>query len=130
MSTIAATAGQLELKEIQEYWEKQSPATREGVIVFSALLLVTLLILVWAIFFRKSGRPRRSRHSRALASRAHDHNPAPPKADRSSSAGDSALPRESRKERRRRRARRPLNPTLAQTGGLPPIRGEDTSQTS
>jgi hypothetical protein len=128
MSKTLALLADVELNDIRDHWQKVSPGTREGVIVFGALLLVTILVLLWAVFFRKSERHRRSRHQRDQVLPGLDKNRGAQKAD--SSAGGPARPPERRKERRRRRAHRPLNPTLAQTGGLPPIRGEDSSEPS
>jgi hypothetical protein len=53
-----------------------------------------VLIVIWAVFFRKRGlhRPRKHRHHR--------------------------------------RVRRQLNPTLAQTGGLPPVRERESPTAS
>jgi len=62
-------------------------------VVFGAAILVTLLALVWIVFFRKGAR-HRHRHRR-------------PQGDR----------------------QRLLNPTLAEVGGLPPLRENgETSQ--
>lgn len=54
-------------------------------VVFGAAIVVTLLALVWIVFFRKNARHRRHR-------RLHGN------------------------------GQQPLNPTLAQVGGLPPLR--------
>src|SRR2546426_274634 len=42
-------------------WRKMEPGTREGLLVFTALVLVILLSVIWAVYFRK---PRRRRHHR------------------------------------------------------------------
>jgi len=73
------------------------------------VLLVTALVLVaglvWAMFLR---RPARDRRARFLSD-------APP----STSSGR-------RHRRHRRREHRPTNPTLAETGGLPPLKPDPT----
>ena len=91
--------------------------TREKLILFAALLLVSLLVIIWAVAFRKRQRTHRSRHHhpRELAPKV----PLEP-------ATNSFFAR--RRQRRRRREHRPRNPTLAETGGLPPLRQDNTSQ--
>jgi hypothetical protein len=84
------------------------------VILVATLLTVTAAAFVWAAFFRK--RPRRSHyqfhhHSDRLSRRIKD----------GWNAGKFLLRR--RRHRRHRQHRR--NPTLAEAGGLPPIRSED-----
>jgi len=72
------------------------PATdlQEFLILAGALLLAALVAFILIALFRKNGTHRHHRHGK------------------------------SHKKRRRRREQRRLNPTLAQTGGLPPIRTE------
>jgi FtsZ-interacting cell division protein ZipA len=85
----------------------------EWLIIFGAIGLVTLLVLGWAAFLRKRHRHRHSHHHR------HRHSSEPTEAD-------ASVPPEKRRRRRRSHHRhRPLNPTLAETGGLPPIRPEE-----
>jgi hypothetical protein len=85
-------------------------------IIVGSLLAVSLAVFIWAAFFRKSSsRPHAHHHF-------HSHRPAPaPPPDVTSEA-----PKTSwfffRKRHRRRRQERPRNPTLAEAGGLPPIR--------
>lgn len=88
--------------------------TREALMVVLASCVVGLGFLIWAAFFYTRRRSRRKRH--------HHHH-------RSTSSGSLAessqtVERESgsRRRRRRRRDHRPRNPTLAETGGLPPVR--------
>ena len=85
---------------------------REGIIVSAALASVTLLILVWALFFRARHRRRSLRHS-GQRSRTADVPGAGP-------LNPGRLKR--RKWRRHRSDSLPRNPTLAETGGLPPAR--------
>ena len=73
-------------------------------LVLMAVLAVILLAVVWAVFIRKPGRGRRRERGRLTS--------APPPVE---SGG--------RSRRRRRRSER-RNPTLAETGGLPPLREE------
>lgn len=101
-------------------WHEMNPTLRENLLVFGSLALVLAGVLVWTAFFRKPHRhsPHRHRH----------HPPRPERTgsvagqDHDGSAGASAQQRH--KRRRRRREHRPRNPTLAETGGLPPLRAE------
>src|SRR6266446_10743153 len=95
-------------------WQKMEPGTREGLLVFTALVLVISLSVIWAVYFRKPRR-RRHHHHRAQAS---THEATGPEAE------EDPLSPKLRRTRRRRREHRPRNPTLAETGGLPPARTE------
>lgn len=86
--------------------------------LLGAVAVVTLLLVVWAVYIRKTPR----QHSR------HYHYPSANQQNSSSSLPDTE-PEETngkryRRKRRRRREHRPRNPTLAETGGLPPMRSE------
>ena len=90
-----------------------SRASIGGVVpVIACLLVLVSLLLVWAVFFRKSqGRRERGRLL--------DGRPALPSPR--SDSGSKSNPR-----RRRREKQRPRNPTLSETGGLPPIGAGDS----
>jgi len=77
----------------------------EGIIVFGSLFVLTLALFAWAAFFRGSRRRRRRRHSH--------ESPA------DSAAGKSS---HSRHGHHHPEEDLPRNPTLAEAGGLPPIR--------
>ena len=72
-----------------------APGLADFFIVTGAIMLAALIALIWLSFFRKK-RTHLHRHR-------HRHHG----------------------KKRRRREHRLLNPTLAQTGGLPPIRTEE-----
>jgi hypothetical protein len=80
--------------------------------LFVAVGIVTLLVLFWAIFIRK--RPDET-------SRRYTY---PSRDAKSSGSRNDGESRGKDRRRRRKRKRRSLNPTLAETGGLPPIRSE------
>src|SRR5437762_12844371 len=42
-------------------WQKMSDTTRDAVMIFGSLTFVTVVVLIWAIFFRKKSR-RHSHH--------------------------------------------------------------------
>jgi FtsZ-interacting cell division protein ZipA len=97
---------------------------KELLMVLGAVSVVTLFIFIWAAYFRK--RPRQHSHRRD-----HQHH----RSDEQTNAEGAPTSVESeqdnerryRKKRRRRREHRPRNPTLAETGGLPPLRPERPS---
>lgn len=72
--------------------------------VLGIVLGVLFLALVWAVFIR---RPRTGRQRGTILEDS---------GDEPASGGGK------RRRRRRRRDHRPRNPTLAETGGLPPVR--------
>ncbi len=95
-------------------WYKMGAGAREWAIILAALASVSLLALVWAVFFRRRRHLRAHRDSLnwnypSVTARSEKENPPPKKR---------------RKWRRRRREHRPRNPTLAETGGLPPARSD------
>ena len=82
----------------------------EVLVVLGAMLLVAGAGVVWVLVFRRSRRRTRlyhRHHHRATASAAPD--------DKQTAAPGG-------RRRRRQRAQRPRFPTLAETGGLPPVR--------
>jgi hypothetical protein len=85
---------------------------RSATILLASLLAVAFVIFFWASFLRK--RPRKGKGT-LIAD--HDHS--------SDSYGSSG-----RKRRRKRRENHPdnwgRNPTLSETGGLPPARADDS----
>jgi len=95
------------------------PGVFQGFVIFGAISLVTLGAFAWAAFFRKQKtRRRRLRHH-------HQQQAAPLPAPAVRSAGNGSH-HDARHGRRRRRLRieAPRNPTLAETAGLPPVRGQ------
>ena len=83
-------------------------ASREIAAILFVALLLTIAFVVWAIFFRKPPRTGRRKHHREAS-------PTEPTAP--TEAGESA-----HRHRRRHRKHHRRNPTLAETGGLPPRR--------
>jgi hypothetical protein len=94
----------------EDWWKQVAPSRNEFGLLFAAAGLITVLALIWAIFIRKRENDRPSRYSYPhVAAAVRTDNP---------STGDAG--RQRRRKRKRRR-----NPTLAETGGLPPIRNGD-----
>ena len=89
---------------------------REGLILLGALLVVIATLLVWAYLSRR----KRRRAARREERRRRRHS-----LERDASKGVTET-NQLGEERHgsRRRHHRPRNPTLAETGGLPPIRAD------
>ena len=84
---------------------------RLRIILLLSMAAVTLGVLLWAVFLRKA-RKRRKRINRP-------HNwelPADKRSDHH---------RHHHRRQRKRAAELPINPTLAESGGLPPVRPAD-----
>jgi len=112
-----------DINAILASWRFLDPASRGALIVFGSIGLVTLLALFWALFLRKRHHRRHSHHhSHRHSSPPAESLPAPDPAD---AFGSTDRHRHSRRFRRSRHSR---NPTLAETGGLPPVREEGPSE--
>jgi hypothetical protein len=112
-----------ETQEILKAWRITDPATLERLIIFGAIGLVTLLMVLWAVFLRKRGRRRRKHHH------PHQSSSQPPEVPAVAKDGSALSTPENRRHRRRSgRRHRPRNPTLAETGGLPPVRPESPTE--
>jgi hypothetical protein len=99
---------------------KALPVDYRFLITFGALFLVSLGVFIWAAYFRK--RPRRHHyHFRRRSA------PPPPEGP---AAGGKDRWFSSRKRHRHRHRERPLNPTLAEVGGLPPVRKKEDPRAS
>lgn len=83
-----------------------------------ALVVIAGIAFVWAAFIRKPSRPHHHHH------RHHWRRPKPAAEETQKTHKNRGLFR--RKRHRRRRKNRPANPTLAETGGLPPVRSENS----
>lgn len=102
----------VEFPDAKAEWRKSSPLSHDLAVIITTLVVITLVLLVWAVFIRK-----RARQNRGL----YTH---PVNLSKTVNGGNSADNHDphKRRKRRRRRDHRPRNPTLAETGGLPPIR--------
>ena len=100
------------------FWERlQNWRVRMGhdfnlLVFFGSFALLTLALFAWAIVFRKQPHRHHHHHHRKPAAAA------PP--DKSSGKGVFA------RHKHRRKQHRPVNPTLAETGGLPAARDPKT----
>jgi hypothetical protein len=91
--------------DVVHAWMGAGDARLEVFIVFGAIFIVSLVAFIVVVLVTQRRR-RRHRHS-------------------TSSRSESRSSRPSRRRFRRRREDDPLNPTLAQTDGLPPARRDE-----
>ena len=119
MNAIPVFLAQVDSQDPLAWWRLSNPAFRERLIIFGAIGLVTLLLLVWAAFVRSRRRRRHSHHHH------HRHAQRPAELPAALQNEDVPAPSEKRRRRHSRHRHRPRNPTLAETGGLPPIRQEN-----
>ena len=108
--------GTLDYGEIQN--PLKVPWVKEALILIGAILFVTSILLIWAMYFRRRGRRRKHHHHRSESQKA----VSPPKEER-----PAPVKHGRGKSRRSKRERRPRKPTLAETRGLPPVRDEQTT---
>jgi hypothetical protein len=95
---------------------KMPPESVDVLIVLGAIVAVALIVFFCVLVLRKDEKHRhKHRHRR--------HRKSYREQIQKTAGGIKELIRQRR--RRRHRGHRSLNPTLAQTGGLPPIRGEE-----
>src|SRR6267142_2132479 len=113
MSSFVLISAQLaDPKDLGGYWYNTNISKAGVGTLIAAISVVTVLILVWAIFIRKpdDDRPRRYRY------------PKPAEKEPAKDEEDGGSDRHGRRKKRRRREHRVRKPTLAETGGLPPLR--------
>ena len=97
---------------------KLTPQTKERLLLMAALSGVALIALLWAIV---------SRRSRRRAARRQDQRDRRRSLVKRTAQGVSELKEYVRQRTRRRKRAHRRNPTLAETGGLPPVRSGDAS---
>jgi type VI protein secretion system component VasK len=96
---------------------------KDVMVIVATGLILALLLILWARYYvRRRKRSRRSPHHDRAADSA--LTPSVPL------AGEELHHRRRRRKRRRRRDHRSRNPTLAETGGLPPGKPEGPSARS
>ena len=93
----------------EDWWKQIAPSRNEFSLLFIAIGVIAVSALVWAVFIRKRESDRPSRYSYPRVSGS----------EKNGASNDSGSGRQRRRKRKRRR-----NPTLAETGGLPPLRSE------
>jgi hypothetical protein len=120
MSPVLLSDLDPEVLRVWATWRITTPATRERLMIIGATGLVAVLMVLWAVLIRKKHRHRHSHHH------AHQHSSKQTEVAAVPVPESTPAPPEKRRRRRRSsRRHRPRNPTLAETGGLPPVRAED-----
>lgn len=100
-----------------------SPAWKHLFIVLGAILAVALAILFWAIAFHKGRNRDGIRHRRHHHRHRQSRSSGGLRGDfQKTTAGIKEIIEARQQRHHRRHEHRPMNPTLAQTGGLPPVR--------
>ena len=99
-----------------------SMTMRDTLIIVGAALVIGLLFVIWAVYIRKPGGSKRSEPSNWSAKSKSDDD------DEDDDSGESGG-RRRKKRKKLRREHRPRNPTLSETGGLPPMRSNSDSGT-
>jgi hypothetical protein len=117
MSLPAPFFARFDVDEVNVALTKIDPTLKEWLIVLGAVLVVLGAILVWIVAFRK---PRRRHGSQGHDHHHHHHRPRPEPVEPNPEWEEPSRHR----RRKRRREHRPRNPTLAETGGLPPLRAD------
>ena len=120
-------ADALSLEQVLQSWRTVPPGLRGTLIVLAAIGVLVVCIVGLVVYFSKPRRRHhrhRHHHHRHHHERQEEQQPSPDSASDSTADTGEEEPsrRHRRKWRRRRREHRPLNPTLAETGGLPPVR--------
>ena len=102
-------------RQVKEATQSGRFDTRDALMAISISVAVGVLLFAWAYFRyrKKEGVEQRASEPR----KEHDRDDAGENADESG--------RRRRRKRRRKRDHRPRNPSLQQTGGLPPPRPDD-----
>jgi hypothetical protein len=98
---------EVQVSDVLSAWTSMSPETKDRLIMLGVFTVLILALIVWAAFFRKQKRKHHHKHHR------------PP--GWQEPAGEKPQPQH-RHRRRRRSDKLPKNPTLAEAGGLPPVR--------
>ncbi len=107
-----------------------TPGMLQTLIVLGVILLVVIVVFAWVAIRNSPGRSskRRHRHHRHHHHHHHHDEGTTPATDAAGAEVEEEFEEEPRMDgqprRRIRRRHRPRNPTLAQTGGLPPKRSD------
>jgi type VI protein secretion system component VasK len=96
---------------------RMPPESEDVLIVLGAIAAVALIVFFCVLVFRKDEKHRHKHHHH----RHHQHR----KSYREVLQKTTSDIKQLIQQRRSRRGHRPINPTLAQTGGLPPLREAD-----
>src|SRR5260221_439296 len=110
--------GDVEPEDVVAQWQTLDAGMRETLVICGALLFIIIAVVVWAVFIRKS-----KHGSHPSETHSHHHRRAQPESHDSSRRGEKRS-RRRRKKRGQHHEYTQRNPTLAETGGLPPVRSD------
>ena len=119
MTLLLAVATPVAVADQQPGLIRTTSSAQDVLIVLGAGIGVLVLLIIWAVYLRRRSRHHSSRH------RHHHRSEATP-------TEAPAIPEEAttshhhHRRRRQKREHRGRNPTLAETGGLPPPRPDGT----
>jgi hypothetical protein len=116
MNRLLVSSSTLAVAELFPDAGRKHSTLRDLLLVLGCLGALSVGLLLWAAFIRK---PRR--HSSGHSHHSHDLSRTAAAAE----PGSQPHRRRHRHRRRRRGSHYPQNPTLAQTGGLPPVRRDE-----
>ena len=106
--------------EVALKWNFLDPSTTQGLIVIGSAILVGLVVvgvILWR-YGRTGDSTTKHRHHRHHHREQQEEKP-PENSNLDAEEDEVTDPK---RRRRRRRGHRPRNPTLSETGGLPPVR--------
>jgi cell division protein FtsN len=92
---------------------------------FGSIAAAVIIAVIWAVYYSLK-KKKRKHHKHRHHHHAKSADAAAPAEDAAETPPPAEEVKTRRKWKRQRRPHRPLNPTLAQTRGLPPMRDENT----
>jgi hypothetical protein len=120
---LSATTGTpLDPPDFSPFWQRYFASRNETILVLSAIGGVVLIVVFWAVFFRKRIDKDARRYS--YDGNRGGSSPSKPQSSAAPNGSNSQTSQGKRRRRRRRRPHRPRNPTLSEAGGLPPVRAD------
>ena len=111
-----AQAGQLKRDNLEPTSKVYNWSVRDMILVVCVTVIIASLLFLWAYFGRRSRRKQYGRYSRAI----YKNEPGAAAAEQQHHAH-----RHRRKRRHNHPGSFPRNPTLAEAGGLPPLRPDE-----
>jgi hypothetical protein len=109
------------LDKLAGNWPRESVLGGDWLVIIQCGLGVAVCALIWALFLR---RKKRRRHARRPTHASAELAGSARTVSATSNTGQGADDAHGEHRRRRRRRGRRKNPTLAETGGLPPVRAD------
>ena len=115
MRTLSICLAESGFQWLTSNWRQVNTATRQYVVLLGSVAALAVVAVIWAVCFRKEKRRHRLEHR---APNGWGKNP--------NTEEPLIVVTTSGKRKKRRREHRPRNPTLAETGGMPPARSDNS----